>query len=204
MEATKRQLWALFKLTKKDHRDMGLTKDQASEMIGELMKDVPKPKSKKELEGDLYDFFLENINIVQDELNAQLNVRSIIVQEEVDFASPTGFSPKPNSRQYAFVGSGCGFAWLEYDRRVKRAKAIVDRDPETRESIAQNVMGKMRRYIVERTPENVRRELNNIGCPLEAILSQDLQIQIALYKILAKYLREKLGVKDVYVNSRLD
>lgn len=35
--ATKKQLWALFCMTKKDHRDEGLTKGQASELISKLM-----------------------------------------------------------------------------------------------------------------------------------------------------------------------
>lgn len=35
--ATKKQLWALFCMTKKDHRSEGLTKGQASELISKLM-----------------------------------------------------------------------------------------------------------------------------------------------------------------------
>ena len=35
-EATKRQLWALYCITKKDYRNDGLTYDQASELIKTL------------------------------------------------------------------------------------------------------------------------------------------------------------------------
>jgi len=35
-EATKKQLWALFCITKKDHRDMGLSRQEAYDMIQEL------------------------------------------------------------------------------------------------------------------------------------------------------------------------
>jgi len=35
--ATKKQLWALYCLTKKDWRDKGLTKEQASQMLNELL-----------------------------------------------------------------------------------------------------------------------------------------------------------------------
>lgn len=35
-EATKKQLWALFCITKKDHRDMGLSRQEAYDMLQEL------------------------------------------------------------------------------------------------------------------------------------------------------------------------
>lgn len=37
MNATPRQLWKLFTLTKKDYRDQGLTKEQASDLIEEAI-----------------------------------------------------------------------------------------------------------------------------------------------------------------------
>lgn len=50
--ATSRQLWALFCITKKDYRGKGLTKQQASDLIGELnsgkkIEDVAATKEKK-------------------------------------------------------------------------------------------------------------------------------------------------------------
>jgi hypothetical protein len=62
--ATSRQLWALFCMTKKDYRGKGLTKQQASDLIGELksgkkIEDVGEKKQKEDENalvkvGDIY------------------------------------------------------------------------------------------------------------------------------------------------------
>lgn len=45
--ATPKQLWALFKLTGKDHRQMKLTKKAASDLIGPLMQKLAEKKAAK-------------------------------------------------------------------------------------------------------------------------------------------------------------
>lgn len=66
--ATSKQLWTLFKLTKKDYRGQDLSKEDAFKMIGELLKNkdkkVVEPKNKK-------------VKIAQDDSNSPVKIGEI-------------------------------------------------------------------------------------------------------------------------------
>lgn len=199
-QATKRQLWALFCITKRDHRNDGLSKVQASEMIKSLsenseVKHSSKRKmNKNEMFENLYNYYVENVDKIVNKLNEQLGIRSII---ECDFGSE-------GSHKYNFVGSGCGFAWLDYDKRNKLTKEYFERG-EDNESIAQLAINKIKHLILNKKFDTkTRNEYRRLGIPLEATLCQNMEIQIELYRILADYLQEKHGIKNIQIRSRLD
>jgi hypothetical protein len=198
-QATKRQLWALFCMTKHDYRNDGLTKLQASEMIKKLCessqtKSSSKKMNRNEMFESLYNYYMKNIDRIVDVLNGQLGIRSII---EYDLGLK-------ESRKYNFVGSGCGFAWIDYDKRNKLVKEYFERG-EDNESIAQLAINKIKHTILNKKFDaKTRNEYQNLGIPLEATLCQNMEMQIILYTILAEYLQEKHGIKNIQIRSRLD
>jgi len=197
--ATKRQLWALFCATKHDYRGKGLTKAQASEMLKDLSKNSQinisqKKMNKEKMFKDLYNYYEKRIDEIIKVLNEQLNIKSTI---ELNFGTE-------GKHEYNFVGSGCGFAWIDYDKRNKRVKEYFARN-ENNESVAQLVIQKIKYLILNKKFDyKTRNEYQKLGIPLEATLAQNMEVQIILCKILVDYLQEKYKIKNIQVKSRLD
>lgn len=190
--ATKKQLWALFCATKIDHRDKGLTMGQAHEMLKEANENRPNKPSKHSniVEAQILNYMKENVNEVTEKFNEVIGVRSVI-ESEVD--------PDDNPR-YGFVGFGCGFAWVNYDKRSKVAKSLFD----GKDSPFDRAVAKFRTWFESTIDKKVKRDLEKFGCPVSAIIYQDMDMNIAIKWLALDYCIKEYNLKKAWIDYRLD
>lgn len=191
-EATKKQLWALYCLTKKDYRNSGLSKEEASNLLSELIGDketkTNKPvKAQISLKDELIQYLNSNISKIVEAAKDSLKIESIVMND-------TRYM-KDNGKRYAFVGFGCAFVWIEFDKRSKKAKEIYQ--------IARQIRYDYSTTFEKQFDKKVVEYYKNIGCPLQALFQQDENIQNAYFWLVTEFMKYK-GVKNAYVMSRLD
>lgn len=190
-EATKKQLWALYCLTKKDYRNSGLSKEEASNLLSELIGDKETKKDKPvkaqiSLKEELIQYLNSNISKIVEAANDSLKIESVIEND------PMYMKEK---KRYAFVGFGCAFVWIEFDKRSKKAKEIYQ--------IARQIRYDYSATFEKQFDKKVVEYYKNIGCPLQALFQQDENIQNAYFWLITEFMKYK-GVKNAYVMSRLD
>lgn len=191
MEATKKQLWALYCATKKDYRNSGLTKDEASKILSELMENKPKANKPVEvkisLKEELLNYLTANISKIVESAKESLKIESVVMND-------TRFM-KDDGKRYAFVGYGCAFVWIEFDKRSKKANEIYRLSREIRNEFANTFEKQFDKKVVN--------YYDNIGCPLKALFRHDENIQNAYFWLVTEFMKYK-GIKNAYVMSRLD
>lgn len=193
MEATKKQLWALYCITKKDYRNSGLTKEEASKLLSELIGDketkgTNKPvKAQISLKDELIQYLNANVSKIVEAAKESLQIESVVMND-------TRFV-KDDGKRYAFVGFGCAFVWIEFDKRSKKAKEIYE--------VARQIRYEYSATFEKQFDKEVVEYYNNIGCPLKALFQQDENIQNAYFWLVTEFMKYK-GVKNAYVMSRLD
>ena len=192
--ASKKQLWALFCITKQDWRDKGLTKGEASELIQKYsnnserhQKALATAKSKQSLESKIGEDIMTNL---KPKLDKQM-AKAFGMQSVVGDADLEG-NLIPGGKRYKFFGSGCGWAWVKYDKRNKKLGEILDKYDDIYRH------GYFEKFANEYIKKFKEREMG-------AVLSQDIDIQ-CIIKQAALDFAESIGinVKGAYVNSRLD
>ena len=188
LKATSRQLWALYCITKKDYRNENLTKEEASKLISELSNKnyVKKAKAKKTLSEELLDYLYENFNKIFSSAIESLNYKSV-VQADPNFSNDT--------RKFAFIGVGCGITYPVYRKNNKKLQEIDEAAHKYRHNeILDMFMSKFTKKEVE--------HYENIGCPLQAIWSQDQGMQYSYWKMVQDFAESK-GLK-MRIKSVLD
>lgn len=190
--ATPRQLWALYCITKTDYRGKNLSYDEASALIKKLgnpeYRKADKIKRKvTDLKTELFNYIkTEKLAGIIEHVETALGIKAIVSND------PLYMKEK---KQYCFRGFGCGFAWLEYDKRSKIAKSI--------EEAFKEIRGDVREMIINSFDKKLCKQLEAEGTPIGAIVFQDITINSAIQQAVADFITSK-GVKNVWVNSRLD
>ena len=187
-KATSRQLWALYCITKKDYRNENLTKEEASKLISELgdKNYVKKAKAKKTLSEELLDYLYENFNKIFSSAIESLNYKSV-VQADPNFNNDT--------RKFAFIGVGCGITYPVYRKNNKKLQEIDEAAHKYRHNeILDMFMSKFTKKEVE--------HYEDIGCPLQAIWSQDQGMQYSYWEMVKDFAESK-GLKMI-IKSVLD
>ena len=190
--ATPRQLWALYCITKTDYRGKGLSYDEASFLIKKFGN--PEYHKADKIERKVVDLKTELLNYIKTEqldgiiehVKTALGIKSVVSNDPLYMKE---------EKHYHFRGFGCGFAWLEYDKRSKIGKAIED--------AFKDIRGEVRELIINSFPMDLRKQLESEGTPIEAIVFQDITLNSAIQQAVADFMTSK-GVKNVWVNSRLD
>jgi len=202
--ASKKQLFMLFTLTKKDYRPDNLTKGEASELISKFKETKPKTnhitpepktyttekykKSDSKMSDHLYKYLISETEVIMQIINGELGIKSTLVN---DFNS---------NETYAFVGSGCGFAWVKFDGRSKIAAKYFGQD-----GIAYNTVQKYKQYIIDtQFSKELKDKYIKMGAPIQATLCQNMVINGEILSVAAQYVQEKYNVKKLYVQTRLD
>ena len=193
--ATPRQLWALYCITKTDYRGKGLSYDEASSLI----KKFGNPEYRKAGKADkterkVVDLKTELLNYIKTEkldgiiehVKTAIGIKSVV-------SNDTLYMKK--EKHYHFRGFGCGFAWIEYDKRSKIGKAI--------EEASKDIRSEVRAMIVNAFPMDLCKQLEAEGTPIEAIVFQDITVNSAYEQAVVDFMTSK-GVKNAWVNSRLD
>ena len=186
--ASKKQLWALFCITKQDWRDKNLTKGEASELIQKYSGERPKAGATgKSLDSKIKEDIMNNL---KPKLDKQM-AKAFGLQSVVGDADLEG-NLIPGGKRYKFFGSGCGFAWVKYDKRNKKLGEVIDKYIEIYRK------GYFEKFANEYIKKYKEKELGGV-------LSQDIDIQ-CIIKQAALDFAESIGIntKGAYVSSRLD
>lgn len=185
--ASPRQLWALYCITKTDYRDKNISRDEANRLIKELGNPEykKKPKTQVSMKDEMIKYIEDNFGEIFTEVSKTLKARSTV---SLDMGDKT--------RTYNFIGFGCGFVWLEYDKRSKIGKEIdkISHEIHRNEGL---------KLFLSQFTKTERKYYEEIGCPLEAIWQQDMNIKESYYHLIAQFGMSK-GVKKMCYNSRLD
>jgi hypothetical protein len=184
--ATPRQRWALYCITKKDYRNEILSKEEAAKLIQELGNPDYKKASKvaKSLSSELLDYLKEHFDEMFGEAVKSLSLKSVIVED----------TPK-DSKQYAFIGFGCGITYFDYRKNNKKAEEI-------NKAANQFHYNEIEKMFLSKFTTKERNYYKKIGCPLEAIWAQDQNMQLSYYYKVQDIAKSK-GI-EMKVVSRLD
>ena len=185
--ATTKQLWALFCATKKDWRKENLTKGQAFELLQKYSKE----RSEQAKEG-------LSINSIKKDIMQNLKPKldnamkkAFGLQSVVGDADLEG-NLVPGGKRYKFFGSGCGIAWVKYDKRNKKLGEVIDKYEEI-----------YRKEFFEKFANEYIKKYHEKE--LGAVLSQDIHIQCIINQAALDF-AESIGIntKGAYVVSHLD
>lgn len=187
--ATKKQLWALYLATKKDYRNDNLTIKQASELLQNAQKDSNyQQKNKVNINKDLLKFLKNNAE------RAFKNMKSSLGQESIIKDDPMAHQ---SGKRYCFFGSGCGFAWLEYDKRNKVITKIVETANKLKDEFDKYILSK---FFTTKDLEYYKSK----GWPLQAMQAQDMNYNTVFWSIVKDYIESKKINSKCYVKTRLD
>lgn len=187
-KATSRQLWALYCITKKDYRNENLSKEEAAKLISELgdKNYVKKAKAKKTLSEELLDYLHENFNKIFSSAVESLDYKSV-VQADPKFSNDT--------RKFAFIGVGCGITYPVYRKNNKKLQEIAEAAYKYRR-------GEILDMFMSKFTKKEVKHYENIGCPLQAIWSQDQGMQLSYWEMVQSFAESK-GLK-MTIKSVLD
>lgn len=185
--ATPRQRWALYCITKKDYRNEILSKEEAAKLIKELGDPDYKKKSKKTLSEELFDYLKEHFDEMFGKAVESLSLKSIVEDDD--------HVPEDKKKRYAFVGFGCGITYFKYRKNNKKAEEI-------NKAANQYHWNEIRQMFIKKFTAKERKYYEKIGCPLEAIWSQDQNMQLAYYHTVKDFAKTK-GI-EMEIISRLD
>lgn len=206
--ATPKQLWALYIASRArgcthDYRGDNLTRlDAANELkrlnampmtakavTRETLRTARKVKKADALETEFLSYMDEHFGEV-------ISIgRKATAQESVISDDPQ-FTPANKIKRYSFVGGGCGFSYVKYDKRSKVGKRIDEMQGEYYRT-------RYRKMFLDNYTAAEKRHYIEIGCPLEAVWAQDLSISSAYRGVVVEFMRLK-GVKNVSVVSYYD
>lgn len=188
--ATRRQLWALFAISKKrgqkhDYRNDGLTITQASELIAKFNSATERAGKKTDtLEEEFLDYMTERFGGVIATAREAIKQMSI-VEDDPQFTAG-------KIKRYAFVGYGCGISVINFDKRSKIGKKI--------EELAGKHYRTFEKMFVDGFTAKERAYFLKIGNPLEALFAQDIRIGARYTGLVASFMERK-GVRNVYVKT---
>lgn len=188
--ASRRQLWALKCATGKDYRGENLSMADASKLLSEANAAKGYAKQKKGtniLIAAYRERYKEIVAKVKETLVKDTLKCQSVVMNDTNYV-------KDDGKRYRFVGTGCAFVWMEYDKRSKIRKEYDEFCSKNHRNVIQSVLNEL--------PADLKREYEQTGCPLGAVLWQDCEAQLAYYWECAKIAKEK--GHDVWVNYRYD
>ena len=198
--ASKKQLWALYCLTKNDYRGQGLTMFDASKLIEQFnaskvvskigVNDTPNQvkqtsaRSKKHtLEQQFIAYMTEQMQGIIATCKEAIKIKSVVEDDPA-------FTPnKKDRKQYAFFGFGCGFTIVDFDKRSKKGKLI-------KELASKHQMTTFLKMFLKGFTAKEIKYFENVGFPLQAMYCQDIKITAAYEHAVASFMT-KQGVKNV-------
>lgn len=128
---------------------------------------------------------IENMDRIVGKVKEALKIESVVVCD----ITKREVSP--------FVGFGCGFASIKYNRIHRIATEIYDYS----RTIHNCKTFKM--IFESKFPKEIVEHYEKIGCPLWALWNQDIEIQREYYSIVLEVM-ERYGVNDGYVQTMYD
>ena len=194
--ATRKQLWAIFCLSKKDYRGQDLTRLDASNLIQRLKAEKAangaqtKTERKQTLESEFVEYMTEHMQDVIETAKDALQIKSVVEDDS------TIFTDEKKRNQYAFFGFGCGTTIIKYDKRSKVGKQIEELGSKHRRTTFLNM------FLKAFTQKEIDY-YNSVGCPLTALYWQDIRINGSYESAVVSFM-EKKGVKNVRTQTFYD
>lgn len=193
--ASRKQLWALYCLTKKDYRGESLTMGEASKLIEKFNaeKVVGKigvndtPNAKKTLESEFIEYMSKRIDGIIATARQALKLKSVVEDD------PMLSTDKKDRNQYAFFGFGCGISIIEFDKRSKVGKQIEELSRKHRMTTF------LKMFLKGFTAKEIRY-MESVGFPLSAMYYQDYQIGRSYMGAVMSFMEMK-GVKNLHVKT---
>lgn len=148
----------------------------------------------KTLVQDVYSHLLYSTLEIMEVIKSELDMESTVVLDYTDVDTAADVR-----KTFSFFGSGCGFAWIEYDKRNRIAKELMA-NREWRKGIE-----KYKRFLLkyEFTPEQ-KVFYRQSGAPLEATLSQNMVINTKILECVVAHFKTKYKISKMWVKSRID
>lgn len=195
--ATRKQLWAIYCLSKKDYRGQNLTMLDASVLIKRLQGEksangTTTPTAKKsltkeqKLEKEFISYMTDKMQGVIATAKEALQIKSVIETDPM-------FTDPKKMKQYAFFGFGCGISVINFDKRSKVGAQIKELGSKHRMSTF------LKMFLKAFTAKEIKY-FESVGCPLSAIYYQDIRINGAYEHAVASFMESK-GVKNVRVQT---
>lgn len=181
--ATKKQLYALFRATGKDYRDKGLTMQQASDLLKEVA--VPRPNNRTS--NEIHEFLMSQWDTIYQKFLDEIGIKDTV-----------RLNLGGDERQYIFLGSGCGYAWVKYDRRSPVQRRLFEKD------VFYSAILRFKGEFVKRIDPELKEELERIGNPAGAIMVQNRVMDVTIKSIALNYCINKFKLKNCYLLSRMD
>ena len=141
------------------------------------------------LKYEIYKYVIEDIDFVP------AVKKSFVVTGQVQSVDMYG-NKESRSKTFAFVGYGCGITYLENRGTSKKADKYI--------AIANEAERDIEEYIYDQFTQVEKDYFKSIGNPVQAVISQDSRVQIAIYSRLARFAHEKLGLNKICYHSVLD
>ncbi len=210
--ATSKQLFALWRASRAngcehDYRNDNLTMLQASELIQKFNanKAVTRPQigvsvkshttskkiavkaNKPSLKEEFFSYIKECMPKIVEAAKEAMQIKSVVMND-------TKFM-KDDGKRYMFLGFGCAFVWIEYDKRNKKAKEIYE--------LARKEHLSFTKLFESYFDKDTLNYYRSVGSPLGALFQQDEGVQNAYYHFVAEFMK-KNGCSKAYVMSRLD
>lgn len=186
--ATKKQLWTLYCLSKKDYRNENLSVEEASDLIKTIIDKLPMTKKvvKESMENRLYKYLIDDKNLF-DRCCGSLKLHSV-VEDDPMFNKET--------KKYHFIGCGCGITYLKYDKRSPKAKEL--------DNCHNRVIQRLIDTYINKFSKREQKYYESIGCPLSAIFHQDYEIQRKIYSKIVEFANNELGINNITYESYYD
>lgn len=188
--ATSRQTYALKLATGIDYRDKNLSFEEASKLIKEANeKSGYQNKKQNKKIPTILDFLAspESIEKLKSCICNEIEIKSII----------TNVKNNPESiKEYIFLGSGCGFSFLRWDKRNTKANMVIQKANEIRSDIDKLVSNYFDKEVLE--------YLQKCGNPIEVLQAQNMNYHETYNNLIIKYLKDYYDIDGIYSDSRLD
>jgi hypothetical protein len=144
--ATKRQTWALKCATGIDYIDKNLSFDEASKLLQENNEKTGYSKSVKSEKKTILHYLASNesIQTLKKAICNEIEIKSIIEND------PNFFKKEKNqSQKFVFLGGGCGFSRIIYDKRSFKCKEIIDKANQARNDINNVVKQSFEKEVID-------------------------------------------------------
>lgn len=190
-KATKKMCYAVHCITGKTVYDMDF--DEAAKIISDSKKGCnvqPKKASKLSLKEGLKEYINANKEKIGEVIREQFGIKRIV-------SNDTHYMKEKKS--YAFIGAGCGFVYLKYDKRSKIMMSIENAWKELEGGFCDKNLSFMDKLYLSFFNSKEIKYYDNIGCPVLAVCHQNLSIKFAVAAIVSDFAKEKHNVKNVYI-----
>ena len=132
----------------------------------------------KSLSKELLDYLKSNIDDMYNACLVEMGYESLV---------------ELNGKTYNFVGCGCGITYLTFRKNNSRAKEIDDAANRFRHNEIEDL-------LVKKLPKKIYKELQDKGCPFEAIWQQMQNLQIVYYRYVIQFAKNhgiEMNMKSV-------